>query len=140
MQKADLIVLALSSAAMSSVTAPILPPEVALHWYCAAGAIMGAVAAAAMPTREEPGWRLMAWRLIGCAAAGFTLAPFIIRRYGLPADPETVLGASAGVGVAAWLAGRILSSMSTRELIDAALYIGTLGRFGKLPGDRNDPN
>lgn len=131
MQKADLIVLALGSAALSSVTAPILPPAVALHWYCVAGAIMGAVAAAAIPTREEPGWRQMAWRLIGCAAAGFTLAPWVIRYQTWTADPETVMGVSASVGALCWFGGRVLSSMTVEDMRDLLVQILTLGRGGR---------
>ena len=135
MHKGEVILLAAGLGAASGAgVGPIMPPEIALYWYCLGGAILGAIAAAAIPSAEEPNWRQVAIRIIGCAGAGFTIAPLVIKWRGWDIDPETVMGVSAIVGVLAWLGDRVVSSMTPAEMVQAALFIVTFGNKGKLPG------
>lgn len=138
MNRGDIILLAAGSSAVTAVTAPILPPGVALVWYCIAGAVLGAIGAAAIPTKEEPNWRQIAWRICGCAGFGGAVTPLLVRYLGIPVDADIVLGISAIVGFWTWFGGRAISGLSPRELIDAGLYLMTLGRLGKLPGSSDD--
>lgn len=138
MNRGDIIMLAAGSAGVASVTGPILPAQYALHWYCLAGAIMGAIAMSMVPTKEEPTWRQLAGRIIASATFGVALGPWLIRYMGWPIDAETVMGSAAAVGAVSWTCGRMVSMVSAIELIDLVFYIITLGLKGKLPGDRND--
>lgn len=138
MTRGDVILLAAGSASVAGVTAPILPPQIALLWYCIGGAILGAIGAAAIPTAEEPSWKQLAWRIFGCAAFGGSVSPWLIRYMGWPVDAETVLGVSATVGALAWLGGRVVSKMTPGELRDFMLHVFTFGRSGRGRDDGRD--
>lgn len=117
----DALVLAVfGAAAVTSTTAPILPPELALHWYCLGGALLGGIGMSSIRFKGMVvlAWHQMIWRLLSCGAAGFGFAPFLIRWLKLGADPETVMGISAGVGVAVWIIGLLAATVTAQELAD----------------------
>lgn len=127
--RADVILLAAGGAATAGVTAPILPSYIALHWYCASGAILGAIFVACLPGKDEPTWKQLGGRIAASVAFGVAFAPMLIRWRNWDASPEMVMGVSAGFGVFAWLFSRLISSLTIADLRAIAL---------RLIGGRND--
>ena len=122
LSRADVILLATGGAAISSAAGGVMPDWLALSAYSGAGATLAAIFCAVWGNSDLD-WQTLGRRIVSAAALGFAITPTVMRWRGWALTPDTVMGASAGVGVAVWVSALVFNSLTITELHDGAMEI-----------------